>query len=51
MVSRPAWKRAMAARAPLMVEQGLEDVTGRPACFKSHQEYEAAIARGECTDA
>ena len=51
MVARPAWERAMAARSSLMVEHGLEDATGRPARFNSHQEYEAAIARGESTDA
>lgn len=51
LVARPAWERAMAARSSLMVEHGLEDATGRPARFNSHQEYEAAIARGESTDA
>ncbi|KAI1137234.1 glutathione S-transferase [Hypoxylon sp. FL0543] len=51
MTSRPAWKRCMEARESLMREHGLENATGRPARFKSHQEYEEAIARGENTDA
>ncbi|KAI1400081.1 glutathione S-transferase [Hypoxylon fuscum] len=47
MISRPAWKKTVEIRAGLMEEQGLQNGTGRPARFKSHQEYEAAIARGE----
>jgi glutathione S-transferase len=50
MIARPAWKRAMAVRDGLMAETGLENATGRPARFKTHQEYEEAIARGENTD-
>ncbi|KAI8957563.1 glutathione S-transferase [Daldinia sp. FL1419] len=49
MISRPAWKRLSAIRTELMVEQGLENATGRPARFKSHREYEEAIANGEET--
>ncbi|KAI1862688.1 uncharacterized protein JN550_010025 [Neoarthrinium moseri] len=51
MTVRPAWQRAMKRRSVLMGEQGLQNDTGRPARFKSHQEYEEAIARGENTDA
>ncbi|KAI1456093.1 glutathione S-transferase [Annulohypoxylon moriforme] len=50
MVSRPAWKKIMETKGQLMKEQGLESGTGRPARFKTHQEFEAAIARGENTD-
>ncbi|RYP09703.1 hypothetical protein DL764_001129 [Monosporascus ibericus] len=46
MAARPSWKRSMDIRAGLMQEQGLENATGRPGRFKSHQEYEAAIAAG-----
>ncbi|RYP63009.1 hypothetical protein DL769_007092 [Monosporascus sp. CRB-8-3] len=49
MAARPSWKKAMDIRAGLMQEQGLENATGRPARFKSHQEYEAAIAASEDT--
>ncbi|KAI1384040.1 glutathione S-transferase [Hypoxylon trugodes] len=47
MVERPAWKKCMEIRDSLMQEQGLENGTGRPARFKTFQEYEEAIARGE----
>ncbi|KAI0198929.1 glutathione S-transferase [Astrocystis sublimbata] len=50
MIARPAWKRIMEVRNGLMEESGLENATGRPARFKTHQEYEEAIARGENTD-
>lgn len=50
MISRPSWKRAMETRVLLMEEQGLQNDTGRPARFKTHQDYEAAVARGENTD-
>ncbi|RYP69043.1 hypothetical protein DL770_008321 [Monosporascus sp. CRB-9-2] len=49
MAARPSWKKSMDIRAGLMQEQGLENATGRPARFKSHQEYEAAIAAGKDT--
>ncbi|KAI1384136.1 glutathione S-transferase [Hypoxylon trugodes] len=51
MNSRPSWKRCMEVREPLMKEQGLDQETGRPARFKTHQEFEEAVARGESTDA
>lgn len=51
MTARPAWHRAMDKRTLLMEEQGLQNATGRPARFKTHQEYEDAVARGENTDA
>ncbi|RYC58248.1 hypothetical protein CHU98_g7961 [Xylaria longipes] len=42
--------RALDDRTALMEGAGLENATGRPARFESHQEYEAAIARGKNTD-
>lgn len=50
MVALPSWRRAMARRDALMGDAGLDNATGRPARFKTHQEYEDAIARGENTD-
>lgn len=49
MISRPAWKRCMEVREPLMKEQGLNQETGRPSKYKTYQEYEEAVARGEDT--
>lgn len=46
MTALPSWKRAMEKKDALMKEQGLEIGTGRPSGYKSHQEYEAAIAAG-----
>ncbi|KAI1076064.1 glutathione S-transferase [Whalleya microplaca] len=51
IAARPAWKRSMEVREGLMQQQGLENATGRPSHFKSHQEYEAAIAAGKDTSA
>ncbi|KAI1442335.1 glutathione S-transferase [Annulohypoxylon stygium] len=50
MILRPSWKKVMEIREPLMKSQGLQNATGRPARFKTHQEFEAAVARGESTD-
>lgn len=50
IISRPAWKRAMEIRTGLMERQGLDNATGRPARYKTYQEIEAAVARGESTE-
>lgn len=50
MSARPSWKRTVEARNALMEGAGLDNATGRPARYKSYQDYEAAIARGESTD-
>lgn len=39
----------MAARAEIIAAQGLGEGTSHPERFKSHQEFENVIARGEST--
>ncbi|KAK5655172.1 hypothetical protein OQA88_6071 [Cercophora sp. LCS_1] len=46
MAERPAWKRAMAIRRGLMIEQGLLDQTGMPEGFNNIQEYMEFLKKG-----